>query len=140
MGSAVARATTTLPAANRMPHWRGPSTPCPGFRAGSSPYLLPSPIRPRHVPMRPLGHGLRHGIEATGAAGAAAGDAGEAHPAAGPEAVSPDGVARELRAGRGVPAVAAHEHAQRVAIGLDQPIRADPQRKVDNAPEAAGGF
>src|SRR5690606_24948676 len=97
----------------------------------------PAPIGPGEVPARFRRQSLRHRIVAMGAAGATADDPCKSHPATGPEAVAPDGVAREFRAAWGMPAVATHEHREAVAIALDQDVARALEGIVDDHPEAA---
>src|SRR3569623_871090 len=79
----------------------------------------PAAVGPGPVPSAALGQRLRHRIVAMRAPGPAAADAGQAHPAAGPEAEPPDGVAGVFAAAGRVPAGPAGEHRQRIAVALD---------------------
>src|SRR5688572_15708181 len=95
----------------------------------------PITVPPRHVPTRFRRNRDGHGIVAVCAAGAAAVNARGTHPAAGPEAMSPDGVAGEFAAGGRVAAGAAHKHAERIAIALDEHPGRKLEGKVDDPPE-----
>src|SRR5690606_12072554 len=85
------------------------ASPCP-----------PPPISPGQVPPPLPRHLLRHRVVAMRAAGSAAPQPRQPHPAARPEAEPPDGVARIFRTGRQVPAIPPHEGRQRVAVERDQ--------------------
>src|SRR5690606_33724278 len=86
-------------------------------------------------PPRRVGHGLGHRVVSVRAARAAAEETGGSHPAAGPEAVPQNGVAREFRTGRRAAAGAAHEGWKRITIGMDQQPGAPFEAPVDAGPE-----
>ena len=102
----------------------------------------PPPVAPRRVPAGFRRRFLADKIEPRGAAGAAAADAGESHPAAGPEAVAGDRLVGIVGARRQVPAVAADQARKRELLGADQPMGGLPRqalREVGAHHSAAAG-
>src|SRR5262245_20718162 len=87
--------------------------------------------------MRASWNGVGHRVEAMRAAGAASDDAGEAHPAAGPEPVFPDRIAGEFGTGGRMAAIAAHEGRESLAVELDERVGDELEGIVDHAPEGA---
>src|SRR4051794_31500203 len=78
-------------------------------------------ITPRRPPAEAVAEHLRHLVEAAGAARAAAADAKQRHPAAGPKAVAGNRLVAIFGAGRDMAAGIADEAGQRQLVETDEP-------------------
>jgi hypothetical protein len=81
----------------------------------------PSCVAPRQVPTRSRRQRVRNEVQPGCAPGMAAQQAGERHPAAGPQSKSFERLVSIVRAGRQVPAMKADQRRERVAIDFHQP-------------------